>query len=208
MSEVGDPRVPPEDHAVAGPDLIPPARRDEAYKFRKDVGFAFAGFIEAQVALGAVYGLWAVVVCVLLGIPHAAAAGFLAGVTMAIPIYGPFVSWLPPVLIAAVVTPDVAVLCLVLMLVGWFIDENVLAPLVRAGAVDLHPIVVTIAFLMGAQMAGAIGALISIPIAAILTSFFRFYFDRYRTARGWTEVDLPTDGKAPAPAIVQTEVTR
>lgn len=181
-----------------GLDLIPPQRREEALLFRKNVGFAFAGFIRAQVALGAIYGAWAFIVCVLLGIPYAPAAAFFSGVIMSIPIYGPYVSWLPPVLIAAVAVPNVLIPTLVLMLVGWFVDENVLAPLVRAGAVDLHPIVVTVAFLMGAQMAGAIGALVSIPIAAILTSFFMYYFERYRTARGWTDAEPAVAEGGPA----------
>jgi predicted PurR-regulated permease PerM len=85
--------------------------------------------------------------------------------------------------------------------------SGAVAPGVRAGAVDLHPIVVTVAFLMGAQMAGAIGALVSIPIAAILTSFFTFYFDRYRTAHGWTEVDTQPGGAATEPAPIPVEVT-
>lgn len=182
-----------------GLDLLPPSRREEALMFRKTVGFAFAGFIRAQLALGAIYGVWALIVCLLLGIPYAPAAAFLAGAIMAIPIYGPYVSWLPPVLIALVSKQDVALVTAALMLVGWFIDENILAPLVRAGAVDLHPIVVTVAFLIGAQMAGAIGALVAIPVAAIITSFFFYYLDRYRAQRGWSAVEATTPGAGLAP---------
>ena len=75
------------------------------------------------------------------------------------------------------------------MLVGWFIDENVLAPLVRAGALELHPIVVTFAFLLGAQLAGAIGAIVAIPPAAVVQAFVVKYLEGYRAERGWPPPD-------------------
>ena len=71
------------------------------------------------------------------------------------------------------------------MLIGWFIDENILAPLVRAGALELHPIIVTFAFLLGAQLAGAIGAIVAIPLAAVVQAFVVKYLEGYRAQRGW-----------------------
>jgi predicted PurR-regulated permease PerM len=118
---------------------------------------------------------------------------------MAIPIYGPYVSWLPPVLVALLVSPELALPVAALMLVGWFIDENILAPLVRAGALELHPIVVTFAFLLGAQLAGAIGAIIAIPMAAVVQAFLVESFARYRAERGWPEDGGPA-GDPPSAA--------
>ena len=172
-----------------GMELVPPAHRGELALFRKSVSRAFTGFIRSQLALGAIYGLWAFAVSVVLGLPSAVAAGFLSGAIMAIPIFGPYVSWLPPVVIAAVFMPDVAIVCAILMLVGWFIDENILAPIVRAGAVDLNPMVIMAAFLIGAHLAGAVGALVSIPIAAIISAIFFYWFARRRVQRG--EIEAP-----------------
>jgi predicted PurR-regulated permease PerM len=82
------------------------------------------------------------------------------------------------------------------MLVGWFIDENILAPVVRAGALELHPIVVTFAFLLGGQLAGAIGAIVAIPLAAVVQAFVGKYLERYRAQRGWPG---PDDALPPLP---------
>ena len=176
-----------------GIDLVPPERRADALLFRRRVATAFVGFIRSQVVLGGLYGIWAFIVSVIFGIPFAPATAFLAGVIMAIPIYGPYVSWLPPVLVALVTSPELALPVAAFMLVGWFIDENVLAPLVRAGALELHPIVVTFAFLLGAQLAGAIGAIIAIPMAAVVQAFLVESFDRYRTERGWPPDHVDAD---------------
>ncbi len=168
-----------------GIDLVPPERRADALLFRRRVATAFVGFIRSQVVLGGLYGIWAFVVSVIFGLPFAPATAFLAGAIMAIPIYGPYVSWLPPVLVALLTSPELALPVAAFMLVGWFIDENILAPLVRAGALELDPIVVTFAFLLGAQLAGAVGAIIAIPMAAVVQAFLVESFDRYRTERGW-----------------------
>ena len=172
-----------------GLDLTPPEKREDVLLFRRSVGTAFAGFIRSQLILGAMYGVWALVVSLLFGLPFGPATAFLTGLIMAIPIYGPYVSWLPVVLVAHFVRPDVVIVVAILMLVGWFIDENVLAPLVRAGALQLHPIVVTFAFLLGAQLAGAIGAIVAIPLAAVVQAFVVKYLEAYRAERGWPSPD-------------------
>jgi predicted PurR-regulated permease PerM len=182
-----------------GLDVTPPERRAEVMLFRTSIGSAFAGFMRSQLALGALYAIWALVVSFLFGLPYGLATAALSGLIMAIPIYGPYVSWLPPVLVAVLVKPESAIIVAVAMLVGWFIDETILAPVVRAGALELHPIIVTFAFLLGAELAGAIGAIVAIPLAAVVQAFFQYYFDRYRSARGWPAD--PGDGSGPDPGL-------
>jgi amino acid permease len=64
----------------------------------------------------------------------------------------------------------------------------------------------TVAFLLGAQMAGAVGALVSIPIAAIISSFFFYYLERYRERHGLVPVDVaPGPGGPPDGAAQATE---
>jgi predicted PurR-regulated permease PerM len=184
-----------------GLDLTPPEKRENVLMFRRSVGSAFAGFIRSQLILGALYGVWALIVSLVFGLPFAPATAFLAALIMAIPIYGPYVSWLPPVLVAFLVRPELVLVVAAVMLVGWFIDENILAPLVRAGALQLHPIVVTFAFLLGAQLAGAIGAIVAIPMAAVVQAFVMKYLEEYRAVRGWPGPDDPAEHPPPtAPA--------
>ncbi len=174
-----------------GLGVIPPDRREDAMRFRHGIGTAVAGFIRSQLWLGGVYGIWAIGVGLAFGLPYVLATAVLTALVMAIPIYGPYVSWLPPVLVAALVRPESAVIVAIVMLVGWFIDMNILAPLFRAGALQLHPIVVAFAFLLGAQLGGALGSVIAIPLAAVIQAFVMAYLDDYRTKRGWPPPDEP-----------------
>jgi predicted PurR-regulated permease PerM len=166
-----------------GIDLMPVTRRGDQLLFRRSVGAAFSGFIRSQLILGGLYGLWALLVSLVFGLPYVAATSFLTGLIMAIPIYGPYVSWLPPVLVAMLVNPTTALPAAIVMLVGWFINMNILAPLVRSDSLQVHPIVVTFAFLLGAQLAGPIGAIIAIPAAAVVQAFYFVYRDRYRGSK-------------------------
>jgi predicted PurR-regulated permease PerM len=188
-----------------GLEVTPPEKREDALMFRRSVGSAAAGFIRSQLILGALYGVWAFLVSVVFGLPFAPATAFLAGLIMAIPIYGPYVSWLPPVIVALLVRPEIALVVAIVMLVGWFIDENILAPLVRADSLQLHPIVVTFAFLLGAQLAGAIGAIVAIPLAAVVQAFAVKYFERYRTQRGWPATGTDAVAQPPPGGVAGTQ---
>jgi predicted PurR-regulated permease PerM len=188
-----------------GLEITAPEKREDALLFRRSVATAAAGFIRSQLVLGGLYGIWAWIVSLAFGLPYAPATAALSGLIMAIPIYGPYVSWLPPVAVALLVHPDVALIVAVVMLIGWFIDENILAPLVRAGSLDLHPIVVTFAFLLGAQLAGAIGAIVAIPLAAVVQAFVVKYFERYRIKRGWPDPDTDPPATSKQPGTPATE---
>jgi predicted PurR-regulated permease PerM len=168
-----------------GIDLVPPEGRRNQLLFRRSVGSAFSGFIRSQLITGAAYGLWSLAVSLVFGLPFAAGTAFLSGIIMSIPIYGPYVSWLPPVVVAVLVGSSTAPLVAFVMLVGWFINQNLLAPLVRSDQLQVNPIVVTFAFLLGAQLAGPIGAIIAIPLVAVAQAFYIAYRDQYgpRTGR-------------------------
>jgi predicted PurR-regulated permease PerM len=97
---------------------------------------------------------------------------------MAIPFFGPFVAWAPPVLVAFVMKPDVLLPTLLLMGAGWMIVMNVLQPRIMQGAVGIHPIVVLGSVLVGSRIAGIPGAIFGIPIAAVVSAFFFHFLHR------------------------------
>ncbi|HEY7828498.1 MAG TPA: AI-2E family transporter, partial [Candidatus Limnocylindrales bacterium] len=98
-------------------------------------------------------------------------------VLMAIPFFGPFIAWVPPVLDALIFNPDSVLPVLILVGLGWFFVMNVLQPRLMAGAVGLHPIVVLGSVIIGGKIAGVAGAIFGIPIAAIVTAFFWHYLE-------------------------------
>ena len=122
--------------------------------------------------MAGVYFAIALGVNLLFGLPLAALTSVSAGLLMGIPFFGPFVSWLPPVISALIFVPEALLPTLLLMIVGWFVVMNVLQPRIMQGAVGIHPIVVLGSVLIGSRVAGVAGAIFGIPIAAVISAVF------------------------------------
>src|SRR3972149_7339936 len=97
---------------------------------------------------------------------------------MAIPFFGPFIAWAPPVLVALVLQPDPPLRALVTLAAGWLAVMNVLQPRLMAEALRIHPIVVLGSVLVGGKIAGIGGAIFGIPIAAVVSAFFFHWLGR------------------------------
>jgi predicted PurR-regulated permease PerM len=155
--------------------VVPPAMKEEARLLETSVARSFGGFLRGQAILGIVYAAVAAATSAILGLPYLPVTAAAAGGLMAIPFFGPFVAWAPPVIVA-LLTPGSPVLpTVILMAVGWFIVMNVLQPRLMQEAVGIHPIVVLGSVLIGSKIAGVTGAIFGIPIAAVLSAFF-FHF--------------------------------
>jgi predicted PurR-regulated permease PerM len=119
-----------------------------------------------------VYFAIALVTHLVLDLPLTALSASASGLLMAIPFFGPFIAWAPPVLVALVTKPDALIPAVVIMAAGWMIVMNVLQPRIMQGAVGIHPIVVLGSVLIGSKIAGIPGAIFGIPVAAVVSSFF------------------------------------
>jgi len=155
--------------------VVPPSGKEEARLLERSVARSFGGFLRGQAILGVVYAAVAAVTSAVLGLPYLAVSTAAAGVLMAIPFFGPFVAWAPPVIVALLVPGEHALLAFILMAVGWLIVMNVLQPRLMQEAVGIHPIVVLGSVLVGSKIAGVTGAIFGIPVAAVLSAFF-FHF--------------------------------
>jgi predicted PurR-regulated permease PerM len=161
--------------------LVPPRYGEEAALLQTSVYRSFGGFIRGQLLLGFTYGLIAFVTSLALGLDFTALTSLTVGLLMAIPFFGPFIAWAPPVLAAIVSEQGAIVPALFAMGAGWFVVMNVLQPRLMAGSVGLHPIVVLASVIIGAKVAGIAGAIFGIPIAAIISAFFMHHLGRQRS---------------------------
>jgi predicted PurR-regulated permease PerM len=159
--------------------LVPPRYAAEARLLEDAIGRSFGGFLRGQAILGFLYAVVAFVVSVALGLPYVPVIAATAGVLMAIPFFGPFVAWVPPVLVAFVSVPgDATMGALIGMGIGWFVVMNLVQPRVMADAVGIPPIVVFASVLIGSKVAGVPGAIFGLPIAAVISAVFMFSLRR------------------------------
>ena len=168
--------------------IVPPAYTDEAQLLEHSVARSFGGFLRGQALMGLMYGVISMVASAILGLPYMPVTAVSSGVLQAIPFFGPFISWAPPVLVAIFFKPDAAVFALAIMIAGWFVLMNIIQPRLMSEAVGLHPVVVLGSVMVGSKLAGIPGAIFGIPIAAVIASFF-FYYLGHRRMDGGTVTD-------------------
>src|SRR5688572_1104214 len=158
--------------------LIPPRYSDEARLFETSVASSFGGFIRGQAIQGLIYAGVAVVTHLAFGLDFLPASAALSGVLQAIPFFGPFISWAPPVVVALLTRPEAVLPALIVMGIGWFVVMNIVQPRVMATAVGIHPVAVLVSVLIGLKVAGVAGAIFALPFAAVIAAFFHHFLDR------------------------------
>jgi putative permease len=141
---------------------------------RHQINDQLGGFIRARFFEAAIVGAVVWIGLQLLGFPYATVLAIFAAATNLIPYVGPIIGAVPAVLIALVspeasveMTQTVTLLLLTsVYFVAQLIDVLFVIPLVVAKIVDLHPVTVVVMIIAGAELAGILGMMISVPVAS------------------------------------------
>ena len=158
--------------------LVPRGYHAEARVLEEAVARSFGGFLRAQAITGLLFGGVALGASVAFGLEFAAVTTASAALLMAIPFFGPFVAWIPPVLVAILFKPDALPGTTLVVVVGWMLIMNWVQPRIMGSALRIHPIVVLGSVLVGLKLAGIGGAVFGIPIAAVLSALFLHFLTR------------------------------
>ena len=128
-----------------------------------------------------------------IGVPLAVPLGVLVFFGAFVPIVGALVSGFVAVVVALAAKGVVAALAvLVAIIVVQQIEGHLLQPLVMGRLVSLHPLAVVLAVTAGSVLAGLVGAVVAVPVAAVVSSVLGYYGRRARAAEeaaGSTEVE-------------------
>ena len=169
--------------------VVPSRYADEVDLLERTVSRAFGGFLRAQVILAGIQTLLTVAVVLLAGLPYGFIIVAASALAMLIPFFGPPLALVPPIVATLVFAPEWALLVAPLLLIVQTVLVNYFQPRLMREALGMHPILVLVGLLVGAQVAGVWGALFGIPIIAVLNVFFN-YFVNLRTL---DETPVPTE---------------
>jgi len=147
--------------------LVPRGYRDEADLFERSVARAFGGFLRAQLLMAVLQALLVGIIGLFFGIPYLFLVGTLSALAMLIPFFGPPLALVPPIVATAVFNPGAFLPVTLILVVVQTVAVNWLQPRLMQGALGLHPILVLVGLLLGAQVAGVWGALFGIPVIAV-----------------------------------------
>lgn len=175
--------------------LLPVHKRREAIRIGRSIGEILQSYIFGQLILCAIAGILTCIVLAAMGLPYVIVLALFAGVTRAIPIIGPVVSGIPIVLVGLLNSPDSLVVPIeltVFVVVMHFIESKFILPKLVGHRLHLHPAIVIIALLIGAEFLGIVGMFIAAPVAAIVRELLRFYYIKpgIKTLRTQKEEEL------------------
>ena len=125
-------------------------------------------WLQGQLLLGLIMGLFVYVGLSLMGIKFALVLGFLAAILEIVPMVGPVLAAIPAIILAFLQSPSLGLWVVVFYVVVQQIENHVLVPVVLGKTIGLNPVVVIIALLIGQQLAGVPGMILSVPIATII----------------------------------------
>ncbi len=147
---------------------LPADRRAGARDAWNEVESRLGLWVRGQLILMGTVGVVTGVAYLLLGLPGALLLGLIAALSEAIPIVGPLLGAIPAILVAATVSPELALVVAVLYLVIQLVEGSVLVPLVMRNTVGISPLLVLLSLLIGSTVGGLVGALLAVPVVAAL----------------------------------------
>src|SRR3989440_4678411 len=148
--------------------LFPAESQPRWRKVGNDIYRTVGGYVTGNLLISLIAGVSSTVVLLILGVPYAVALGLIVAFLDLIPLAG---ATLAAIIVAAVAflhTIVAGVVVIVFFVVYQQIENHLLQPVVYGRTVQLSPLAVLVAVLIGAELAGVLGALAAIPVAGAI----------------------------------------
>ena len=148
--------------------IVPERYEDYAIGLWKRAELKVGLWLQGQLLIGLVMGLVVYVGLSLMGIKFALILGFLAATLEIVPMVGPVLASIPAIFFAFIQSPALGLWVIAFYVVVQQLENHILVPVVLGKTVGLNPVVVIIALLVGQQLAGIPGMILSVPVATII----------------------------------------
>lgn len=163
---------------------VPESYRGDVERLLIELGMIWNAYLRGQLLLGFAVGVATYIVTLILGLPQPLVLGLLAGFLEFIPNIGPTLSSIPAILFA-LITPsatipglDAGLLFALVVVLAYVLIQQLealfLVPRILGSSLDLHPFVVLVAIMIGANLVGVLGVILAAPTVATLRLFLRY----------------------------------
>lgn len=180
-------------------ELYPKIYKDDIVRIVKKIDVQLSSYLRGQLTIAILVGILSSVGLLLIGVPYAVIIGMFAGMANLIPYLGPVVGATPAILVTILEHyPDWGgdILWRSLAIVGLFViiqtlDGFVISPKVMGDALNLNPMIIMFALLLGGALMGLLGMLLAIPVLCVVRVLINELY-LFRQQAGTPE---PADGK-------------
>ena len=148
--------------------LLPEHRQATWRAIGYDIYRTVGGYVTGNLLISVVAGISSTIVLLLLDVPYAVALGLLVAILDLIPLAGATLAAILVSAVAFLTSIPAGIIVLVFFIVYQQVENHLLQPLVYSRTVQLSPLAVLISVLLGAKIAGVLGALAAIPVAGTI----------------------------------------
>jgi predicted PurR-regulated permease PerM len=156
------------------------------------------GFVTGALTIAVVAGVATAILLSILGVPYAIALGLVVALLDLVPLAGATIAGVLITTVGFLNSVAIGIIVLVFFVVYQQVENHFLYPLVYSRTVQLSPLAILIAVLIGASLAGVLGALAAIPVAGTIQVLLREWLAHRRQAL-IARADEPPPGEIPAP---------
>ena len=162
-------------------NTLSPQPREHTRNVLSLLNGVFSSYIRGQLILGVMvgtmvfFGLW------FLGVPFAPVLGLVAGITELIPVIGPWLGAIPGLLVVLATAPEKFVWVALLYLGVQLLENSLLVPRIQSESLNLHPVMVLAALIVGSEVAGLWGMILGPPLAAASREVLLYFLGVWRS---------------------------
>lgn len=129
---------------------------------------SLGNYIRGQLLVCLFVTLTAFLAFYFLDIKYALLLAIIMGVTNIIPYFGPIIGAVPAVAISSTVSVKLVLLVLLSIFVIQLVEGNLLSPYIVGKSINIHPVAIIFALLVGGQISGVLGMILAVPVLTIL----------------------------------------
>jgi predicted PurR-regulated permease PerM len=134
----------------------------------RDIYRTVGGYVTGNLVISLIAGALTTLVLLVMGVPYAVALGLIVAILDLIPLAGATIAMIIIGSVAFLHSIPAGIVVVVFFLLYQQLENHVLQPVVYNRTVQLSPLVILISVLLGAAMAGILGALAAIPVAGAI----------------------------------------
>ena len=171
--------------------FVPAAWRAPLARMAHHFDFVLDGYVRGQLWMCIIAWVLVTITLLILGVPHAVTLGLIAGITRAIPVIGPLLGAIPLLIVCLFYTKSLQTTGILLgaFMLMHLLESKILLPKIVGHHVDLHPVSVILALLIGLEFFGFIGVFLAVPIAAVIKIMLvEYQFEREQKRAAVTAV--------------------
>jgi predicted PurR-regulated permease PerM len=150
-------------------------RREKTREFLEEIENKVGAYTRGLVLLSSIIGGMALVAYLIIGLPNVLLLAIFAGIMEAVPLVGPTLGAIPAVMVAASTDPSKIIWVVVATIVIQTLENNLVVPRVMDRAVGINPVASLLAFIAFGTIFGFTGALLAIPLAAVIQITLQYY---------------------------------